>query len=85
MKVVVLSVGKVNMIKQSFLDSIKGLELVTAEKLCELHGYKTRVMEHGVASIMLAFPDTVELWLDETNTKVATASAGDGLELEKDE
>ena len=72
------------MIKQSFLNSLEGLPVDVAEEMCKAAGYDTRTMEHGVASILLAFPDTVMLWLGKDDKTVETASAGDGLELDDD-
>ena len=71
------------MIKQSFLDSLQGLPLDVAEEMCQAAGYKTNTIPHGMASILLAFPNTVILWLADGDEKVSTASAGDGLELDK--
>lgn len=69
------------MIKQSLLDSLEGLTTDAATKIAKDAGHKVWLIPEGVDAIpLLAMPNTVILWQE--NGKVATAQAGDGLELE---
>lgn len=70
------------MIMQSFLNKLVGTDSDTAKKLCSKKGLKLRLMDDGVATILLAFPHTVNAWIKDD--KVVAANAGDGLELFND-
>ena len=70
------------MIKQSLLDTLVGMTTDDARKKASKKGLKLRVMKDGVATIMLAFPHTVNAW--EKDGLITATSAGDGLELIKD-
>jgi hypothetical protein len=72
------------MIKQSLLDALKGAPLNLAETRCKAAGYEVHTIPHGMASIMLAFPNTIVLWLDAGNKTVAVASAGDPVEVDEE-
>jgi hypothetical protein len=73
------------MIKQSFLNSLKGLPSDVAEEMCKAAGFRTRTIPNGMASILLAFPNTIMLWLATGDKMVETAQAGDGWELNENE
>jgi hypothetical protein len=64
--------------KQSFLNSLKGLEKEQAEALVESEDLIARSVPKGVAITREVKPNTVLLWLDEYNT-VRQATWGEGL------
>ena len=69
------------MIKQSFLNSLEELPVDVAEKLAKAAGHKVWLLPEGTMAIpLMAQPNTVILWQE--NGLVATAQAGDGLELD---
>ena len=71
------------MIKQSFLNTLKGLSEDAAKEICWANELAAYVIPNGMASIMIARGNTVMLWLD-ADDNVKEATAGDGLELEDD-
>ena len=71
------------MIKQSFLDTLKGLPLDVAEEACHKLGYETNKVPEGVAITLIARPNTIILW--HKKNVVTGTMPGDGLELEEDE
>jgi len=71
------------MIKQSFLNTLKGKDEQDAKDACWDNEHLVRVIPNGMANIALAYGNTVLLWIDEGGY-VAEATAGDGLELEDD-
>ena len=70
------------MIKQSLLNELVGMPVEDARKKASKKGLKLRVTKDGVATIMLAFPHTINAW--EKDGLITSATAGDGLELMKD-
>jgi hypothetical protein len=70
-------------IKQSFLDSLKGLFKDEAEALVESEGLAAWSIPSETAISDIARPDTVILWLDETDV-VELATAGDPTEVVDD-
>lgn len=69
------------MIKQSFLNFLKGLRIDLAVDLVENAGYTHYVVPENVKAISLqSRPNTIVLWQE--NNNVRTATAGDGLELD---
>jgi hypothetical protein len=71
------------MIKQSFLDSLKGLKLELANELCCLKGYATVAVNQRHAITLQARPNTVILFYDVDAGVISGTMAGDGLELDK--
>jgi hypothetical protein len=69
------------MIKQSLLDSLKGVPVDVAVEMVKAAGHTPDLVPEGVMAITLeAKPNTVVLWQE--RGKVSTAQAGDGLELD---
>jgi hypothetical protein len=71
------------MIKQSFLNSLKGLELALAHELCHLKGHQTEEVFYRHAITLQARPNTVILFFNDKEIVTGTM-AGDGLDLEED-
>lgn len=75
-------------LRRSFLDSLKGLTLVEAQRRVRSAGFKVSAYSRGVAAIALAQPDVVMLWLatDDVNIDsiVELATAGDPTQLGSD-
>lgn len=69
-------------LKQSFLDSLKGLLLADAEKRVRDAGLTPDVVPHGMAITAIARPNTVILWVQ--GAVVMDAEAGDPLQVEND-
>lgn len=67
--------------KQTFLDSLKGMTVKAAKTAIESEGYKAWVLPEGAITILLAKPATVKLYHNASNI-VTGAYAGDPLELE---
>jgi hypothetical protein len=70
------------MIKQSFLDSLQGLSLPNAKAKVKMAGHKVWAVDDGTAIAFIAVPNTVVLW--HKNGVITSTTAGDGLELDKD-
>jgi len=70
-------------IKQSFLNSLEGLFQDQAEALVESEGLTVWALPSGTVITLQARPDTVHLWLDESNV-VELATAGDPLQVVDD-
>lgn len=71
------------MIKQTFLDSLKGVNLTVAQAKVLAAGHQVELVpEEAMAITLQARPNTVILW--QKNGKVSFAEAGDGLELDQD-
>jgi len=69
------------MIKQSFLDTLTGVTLAKAKKMCTAAGHKSWAIDPEAKAItFIAYPNTVLIWND--GKKVTRANAGDGLELD---
>lgn len=68
--------------KQSFLDSLVGLNTKEAEKLCADNGIKTWVMPSGAISIAIAF-NGVKVYTSQDGNTVESAVAGDPLSIEE--
>ena len=68
------------MIKQSFLNSLRGLKIKTAEKLIRAKKYKVMPVKLGTAISLILRPNTIILWHE--NEIVKKASLGDSDELE---
>lgn len=71
-------------IKQSFLNSLVGLELDEAQDLIKKAGLQVWLLPEGTITILLAYGDTVKLWYNEETNKVVEATAGDPLQVEHD-
>jgi hypothetical protein len=70
------------MIKQSFLNSLKGLPVTTAEEMVKSMQLTAYVVPEGVHAIpLIAMPNTVVLW--QKNGKVVVANGGDGVEVDE--
>lgn len=69
------------MIKQSFLDSLTGVTIAKAKKMCKAAGHKSWEIDPAAQAIpFVAYPNTVLIWND--GKTVTRANAGDGLELD---
>ena len=69
--------------KQSFLDSLKGLNAGVATTMVNSAGYRPFPVNNGVVVSAIARDKTVYLWLDDKKN-VTIATAGDPLQVEKD-
>lgn len=70
-------------IKQSFLNSLEGLFKDQAEALVESESLTASSLPNGTIIPFMAYPNTVHLWLDESNV-VELATAGDPLQVVDD-
>lgn len=70
-------------IKQSFLTSLTGLFRDQAEALVESEGLTPWVLPSGTGITAIARPDTVLLWVNDTN-EVELATAGDPTQVIND-
>lgn len=66
--------------RQSFLDSLKGMSASKAREAAQKAGHLVTEIPDGMAAAAVAYPNTVILWLDECEN-VARATAGDPLEV----
>lgn len=69
--------------KQSFLDSLKGLTTKEAGTKCLRAGYNVKIYERDDIIMALAIPDTINLW--EENDVVVETTAGDPLQVEEND
>jgi hypothetical protein len=67
--------------RQSFLDSLIGLDTKTAEKACADHNLKAWVMPPGSVSILLAF-NGVKIYTSQDRNTVESVEVGDPLAVE---
>ena len=68
--------------KKQFLVSLEGKSVAEAKKMCKEQGLDAQVLDHGVATILLAIPKTVIMWKTKNGKMINSAMAGDGAEVE---
>src|SRR6266699_1287584 len=74
--------GKEAAMKQSFLNSLKGIPVGQAKRLVMQHGYDWEMYAHDSIRTLLAVSNTVLLWKKDGLVELATA--GDPVEVEDD-
>jgi hypothetical protein len=69
--------------KQSFLDSLKGISIEEAEEIVKNNGYTSEVrLARGVYTLIVAYNDVILYKKDKDSTTVFSADAGDPCQVE---